>query len=603
MPSSLNLGLFALVSASSFFTRGECIEVKRNTPLSSICTAPYVQAALPAAGFYPGIAIDASSVQTTIVNNATFSSEWFPTSTISYCNVTFAYSHTNIPNDIVHVTYWVPSPSEFKNRYVSTGGGGLAINSGSRSIPTGIIAGAVSGLTDGGFGSFNTQWDAVFLAADGNVNWQSVHMFGYQAHHELATLGKEFAKKLFNPASGKIFSYYQGCSEGGREGWSQLQRFADQFDGAAIGAPAFRFGQQQVNHLTSNVIEQTLGYYPPPCELEKVVNLTIAACDPLDGRIDGVIARSDLCKLQFNIKSTIGTPYYCAASSGGGGGGPPGKRHLLDARQFPGGGSTPEQNGTISAKGVAVASAILAGLHDSQNRLAYLSYQPGAGFSDARTAYSPATSAWTLSISGLGGEWVRRFLQLKDEANLPSLAGVTYDTLRDWMAYGQAKYTDTLQTTHPDLTDLKAAGAKVVHVHGEADDSIPAASSVHYYESVKKVMFPALGFKEGSAALDEFYRLYLVPGGAHCGKNRAMPNGPWPQTTLQTVIDWVEKGVKPDVLSAVGGTDKGIDSLCRWPLRPLWKGTGKSAKMECVYDQKSVDTWKYEFDAYKLPVY
>lgn len=59
-----------------------------------------------------------------------------------------------------------------------------------------------------------------------------------------------------------LMSLCQGCSEGGREGWSQGQRFADAYDGAAIGAPAFRFAFQQVQHLYSNVVEQTMDYYP-----------------------------------------------------------------------------------------------------------------------------------------------------------------------------------------------------------------------------------------------------------------------------------------------------------------------------------------------------
>ncbi|KAK3333023.1 Tannase/feruloyl esterase [Cercophora scortea] len=556
--------------------------------LESLCTKAYAQAALPAPGFLPGIAINPASVTTTLVNNASFSSEWFPASTISYCNVTFAYSHTAIPGDVVQVTYWVPSPSAFKNRYVSTGGGGLAINSGSRSLPTGIIAGAVAGLTDGGFGSFNTQWDAVFLQAEGKVNWQSVNMFGFQAHHELAVLGKELARNLFKvPRANKVYSYYQGCSEGGREGWSQLQRFADQFDGAAIGAPAFRFGQQQVNHLTSNVVEQTLNYYPPPCELAKIVSLTIAACDGLDGRVDGVVARSDLCKLHFNINTTLGTPYFCPATTGGGGFPP------LTKRQFPPMNPTPLQNGTITAAGIAVAQTILDGLRDSQGRLVYLSYQPSAGFSDAGTSFNTTTNTWGLSVSGLGGEWVRRFLQLKNESTLPSLSGVTYDTLKAWMIQGQTTYADTLQTTYPDLSGFQAAGGKVLHIHGEADDSIPAGSSVHYYNSVRRVMFPHLGYNASTAALDAFYRLFLVPGGAHCGPNNAMPGGGWPQTTLQTVIDWVERGAAPATLANTGSG--GIDTLCRYPLRPLWTANG--TKLECVYDQASIDTWTYDFTA------
>ena len=89
----------------------------------------------------------------------------------------------------------------------------------------------------------------------------------------------------------------------------------EEWDGAITGAPAFRFSFQQVQHLYSNVVEQTLDYYPPRCELEKIVNETIAACDPLDGKTDGVVARSNLCKLHFNTSTIIGKPYYCAATS------------------------------------------------------------------------------------------------------------------------------------------------------------------------------------------------------------------------------------------------------------------------------------------------
>ncbi|KAF6790737.1 tannase subunit protein [Colletotrichum sojae] len=562
--------------------------------LQDVCTASHAQEALPAAGTIPGITIDASSVQTIVVTNASFTSEWYPTSTIDYCNVTFAYSHDGLLNDVVHVTYWVPAPDNFQNRYVSTGGGGLAINSQSQYIPTGIIVGAVSGITDGGFGSFDTQWDAVFLAANGTVNWQSVYMFGYQAHHELAMIGKQFARNFYSVAADqKIYSYYQGCSEGGREGWSQVQRFADQFDGAVTGAPAFRYGQQQVNHLVPNVMEQTRGYFPPSCELEKILNLTIAACDPLDGRTDGVIARSDLCKLAFDFNTTIGQPYSCEATTGSGSGGFEG----LVRRQGPPRNPTPAQDGTVTAEGAAFVAAYYDGLHDSEGKRVYLNYQTGSAFTDANTKFDEATGTWGLSISGLGGEWVARYLQLRDTSTLESLDGVTYDTLRDWMLEGMNRYADSLQTTYPDLSAFQAAGGKVLHVHGEQDDSIPAASSVHYYESVRDVMFPSAGANDSSAAMDEFYRLFLVPGGAHCGVNSHQPGGGWPHTTLQTVIDWVEKGAAPDMLNNTGE----IDSLCRWPLRPLWSDEG--ARFECVHDQASIDSWKYAFDAFKVPVY
>jgi tannase len=245
--------------AGAAITAGTVVAVMRTTAtgtnsLSDLCTTTVAQAALPAAGTVPGITINASSVETTLVNNANFSSEFFPTSTIDYCNVTFAYSHNGLVGDVVHVSYWVPSPDDFQNRYLSTGGGGLAINSGTMMAPSGIIVGAVSGQTDGGFGSFAMPWDSVFLVANGTINWQSVYMFGYQAHHELALLGKQFTRNLYAvPNETKIYSYYQGCSEGGREGWSQVQRFTDTFDGAVNGAPAIRYGQQQVRKRRSRI--------------------------------------------------------------------------------------------------------------------------------------------------------------------------------------------------------------------------------------------------------------------------------------------------------------------------------------------------------------
>lgn len=580
-------------SASWAFAAAASAAIAHAATLDDVCTASYVQASLPRGDFYQGITVDPSSIVVSAVTNASVSGQtWFPDASFDYCDVTFAYSHDG-RDDQVHVRYWLPAPDKFQNRYLSTGGGGYAINSGTGSLPGGIIYGAVAGATDGGFGSFDTSSDAVFLLHNGTVNWQSLFMFGYEAIHELSTLGKEFTRRFFNMSDTKLYSYYQGCSEGGRDGWSQVQRFADEWDGAVTGAPAFRFSFQQVQHLYSNVVEQTLGYYPPPCELEKIVNETIAACDPLDGKTDGVVARSDLCKLHFNTSSVVGKPYYCAASTGSSVIGP-----------FAGSTSNPEQNGTVTAKAVEVADKIIEGLHDLQGRRVYLSYQPAASFGDARTQYNNETHSWELSISSGGGEFVSRYLNLVNSSTLDSLDNVTYDTLKDWIYHGWQRYEDTLHTTWPDLTPFQSAGGKVLHVHGGSDSSIPPASSVRYYESVRSVMYPGQSYNESNAALQDWYRLFLIPGAEHCGSNSLQPNGPFPQTTLETLINWVEKGITPTRLNGtvLSGPNAGeTQQICAWPLRPYWKNNG--TELECQYDQASIDTWHYDFDAFKMPVY
>ena len=83
----------------------------------------------------------------------------------------------------------------------------------------------------------------------------------------------------------------------------------------------------------------------------------------------------------------------------------------------------------------------------------------------------------------------------------------------------------------------------------------------------------------------------------HCGVNPYQPNATWPQKTLQAVIDWVENGNAPPSLEGSGTTD----TICKWPLRPQWSEGGSN--FSCIQDQASIDSFTYDLDAYKLPVY
>ncbi|KAL3479824.1 putative tannase [Aspergillus californicus] len=562
--------------------------------LDSVCTVSHVKSSLPEDGYILGVTFDSASVTANAVYNSSYSgSVFFPDSTTDFCNVTISYTHDG-RDDTVIVGYYMPTPDNYQNRFLATGGGAYAIQSGEMSAPGGVMYGAASGFTDGGFGSFDTDFDEVFLLANGTIDWPLVYMFGYQAIREMTIIGKQFTKNFYGDSdSSRLYTYYQGCSEGGREGWSQAQRAGEEYDGLIIGAPAIRYGQQQANHLYSNIVEHTLDYYPPPCELEKIVNETIAACDPLDGRTDGVISRSDLCQLNFNMTDIIGKSYYCEASTSSSLGLGFGKRD---------GASTPAQNGTVTAEAVEVAQTIVDGLHDSEGRRVYISYQMGASFGDATTTYNSTTDEWELNIAGAGGEWVARFLELRDSDNLSSLKGVTYDTLKAWMIQGMERYTDSLQTTLPDLSTFSNHGGKIIHFHGEQDESIPTGSSVNYYNSVRTTMYPAQSYNESTSSLQEWYRLYLVPGAAHCATNAAQPNGPFPQTNFAVMARWVEEGVEPDTLNATvlqGENEGANEQLCARPLRPFWRDD----VMECEYDQASIDTFDYDFDAYKMPLY
>lgn len=581
----------SVIPAAAFAITAEAASI------AELCTVHNIQSAIPSNGTLIGVDVLPSTVTTNAIYNATVGQgmSQISSSTYSYCNVTVAYTHTG-KGDRVLLKYAFPNPSDYKNRFYAAGGGGFSL---SQDPTGGLLYGAAGGATDAGYDAFNQSYDEVVLYGNGSINWDATYMFSYQALGEMTLISKTLTKNLYGTAESKIYTYFEGCSDGGREGMSQVQRWGELYDGVIAGAPAFRFAQQQVHHVFSSAVEQTLDYYPPPCELAKIVNATIAACDPLDGRTDGVVSRTDLCELHFNLSSIIGETYYCAeknSTSLGFG---------FSKRQAPGSATSyqPAQNGTVTARGVAVAEAIYNGLHTTDGQRAYLSWQIASELDDATTKYDTETSSWKLDIPSTGGEYVTKFIQLLDLDNLPNLNNVTYDTLVDWMNVGMIRYWDSLQTTLPDLRAFQSNGGKLLHYHGESDPSIPAASSVHYWQSVRSVMYPNMPSEESLTALDDWYQLYLVPGAAHCGSNKLQP-GPYPQGNMEIMIGWVEKGEKPSRLNAsmsTGPYQGENQMLCKWPTRPLWRGNG--SEFGCVNDQKSVDSWTYTFPAFKLPVY
>ncbi|KAI5363185.1 putative tannase/feruloyl esterase, alpha/Beta hydrolase [Septoria linicola] len=602
--TALAAGLIAATRASPLVAR-----TSNSISLAEICTVANVQAALPGNGTLLGLNLLPTAVTASAVSNATTGggmmkrqagpSSSSSSETVTYCNVTITYTHTGKGDEIV-VKYAFPQPSDFSNRFYVAGGGGFSLSS---DATGGLTYGAVGGATSAGYDAFDNSYNEVVLYGNGTINWDATYAFGYTALGEMTKIGKYITKGFYGMGDeDKVYTYYEGCSDGGREGMSQVQRWGEEYDGAITGAPAFRFAQQQVHHVYPATIEHTMGYYPPPCALAKIVNATIAACDPLDGRTDGVISRTDLCKLNFNLSSIIGESYYCAAetsSSLGFGFSRMAKRQAQGSQSS----NNPAQNGTVTAADVAVAQAVYDGLHNSAGERAYLSWQIGSELSDADPTYDNTTSSWTLSIPSTGGEYVTKFVQLLDLDNLSDLEGVTYDTLVEWMNIGMFRYLDSLQTTLPDLTPFQSSGGKLLHYHGESDPSIPAASSVHYWQSVRSVMYPNLTEPEAENALSDWYQFYLIPGAAHCGANSLQP-GPYPQDNMQTMIDWVENGIKPSRLNATvsSGDNAGeVQALCQWPARPLW--SGNSTAFDCVNDEASIESWTYEFPAFKVPVY
>lgn len=237
---------------------------------------------------------------------------------------------------------------------------------------------------------------------------------------------------------------------------------------------------------------------------------------------------------------------------------------------------------------------------DSKGDRVYLPFQPGAGFGDT-TVYDSDTNSWTITSPNSNGEWVTKFLNWQNVSSLV-MTNVTNDDLKFWMIEGMNKYMDSLQTTLPDLSPFLNRGGRLLHFHGEADSSIPTAGSIRYHESVRKIMYPDLTFGKGNEKLNEWYRLYLIPGAAHCAINDQQPNAGFPRDNFAHMIKWVEDGVTPITINATvqsGAMEGEVQHVCTWPSRPYYE----KGQLICKENQSSVNAMLWDLPAYKQPVY
>jgi feruloyl esterase len=128
---------------------------------------------------------------------------------------------------------------------------------------------------------------------------------------------------------------------------------------------------------------------------------------------------------------------------------------------------------------------------------------------------------------------------------------------------------------NPDLSAFRKRGGKLVMTYGWADGILQPLMGVNYYESA---------VAKNGPKTTEFFRLFMVPGMAHCGGGV----GPDQNDAVSAVIDWVEKGKAPDTIVAkkiVNGQVTRSRPLCPYPQVARYKGNGSiddAANFSCM---------------------
>jgi len=344
--------------------------------------------------------------------------------------------------------------------------------------------------------------------------------YAFRAVHVTAVTAKSLLQTYY--ASAPKRAYFDGCSTGGRQGLIAAQRFPDDFDGIVNGAPVLSFSGTMLGYVQS---QKALADTPLTADaIKTVADAVVAKCDALDGVKDGVL--DDPRKCAFTPSSDLPKCTGDAAA------------------------------GCLTAAQIHTVEAIYAPvLRDG------VQFFPGWQVG-GETGWTP----WFTAPNGRGVQW--NF----GETYLKNIAFGRPNPNYDWLTFNVATDLDKIQgaqalldATNADLSRFKARGGKIVSYFGWADPALNPLMGVGYYESVIKAMGPPT----------DFYRLFMVPGMAHCGGGA----GTSTFDALTPLVQWVEKGVAPATIPASRVVDAKVvrtRPLCPYPQTAIYKGAGST---------------------------
>lgn len=438
---------------------------------------------------------------------------------------------------------WLPVAG-WNGKYEQVGNGGWAGN-----IPVGAMAeplrrGYATAGTDDGHTGGTAEWAMGHPEKLVDFGWRAVHETRLQA---VAITGAFFGK----PTSR---NYFVGCSDGGREALMEAQRFADDFDGIIAGAPANNWTHTIAGHLWDEraLLDDPAGTIPV-AKLPMIQKAAVAQCDMLDGVRDGLIEDPRACKFD---PGTI----TCRGADGA---------ECLTAPQV-----------------VALRKIYSGPKNPRTGAQIHPGFSPGAeGSPDTWAAWIVPSAQRTPAQFGFGNTFYGQAVYEDARWDFRKL-----DFDKD-VTYADEKAGPALNSSSPDLRSFRARGGKLIQYHGWGDTAIPPQNSIDYYEMVRGFMGKYLDARsDASKPVDEFYRLFLVPGMGHCrggGGANTFGNGATvagatadPERDLVAALDrWVEKRIAPDHLI---GTGKSFSEpgktltrpLCVYPKTAKYKGSG-----------------------------
>ncbi|KAF9873013.1 hypothetical protein CkaCkLH20_09523 [Colletotrichum karsti] len=462
----------------------------------------------------------------------------------TFCNVTVTYSHSG-QNDTITAEAWLPTEENYNGRLQAVGGGGWTpgrfILSYSAMINA-VADGYATVTTDAGIP--NTQNPADWLLkSPGNLDTNALQNFGQVAIKDKASFRDAIiAKQVIDAYYGQppLYSYWNGCSQGGRMGMKMAQQYPGVYDGISAAAPALNWAEFYINSIWPSFYMENTQQFPRDCELNALTSLGISACDELDGLKDGLISDPDACRAKFDPFQHVGDSFQC---------------------------STTNTTLQISQAAAAVANASWTGPRFSNGKFMYDGYEIGSDLATIAPTNCTTATCTSAGLANILFAW-QTFVEKDSGATLPNITDETFDTI-----YRSVKlvFASNLETDEVDLRDFRNAGGKLITYHGLADQSISPGGTLRYYNKVNDFV--------GNAS--SFYKYYRVPGLEHCWGGK----GGQPEAIFSQLRAWVENGTEPQSSPVVVKT---LDDtyqqqiLCPYPQKALFDSScGTSNSTAC----------------------
>jgi hypothetical protein len=409
-------------------------------------------------------------------------------------------------------------PDNWNGRFLFQGGGAL---NGRIQEPIGKpSAGEVSALARGfaivatDSGHQASPFDPSFFRdQEASLN------FSYAAVGKVTVVAKAIVAQYYGKAA--RYSYFDGCSTGGREAMLMTQRYPNYFDGVISAAPAMRTGFSGIGDqwvtVTFNQIApkdaagKATGGAFSEADKKLIVDGILKACDSKDGVLDGMIFNPQACKFDPGALACSGV----------------------------------KTDSCLSSQQVVAIKKVFAGPKDSLGNQVYPGFFYDTGI--AATEGIHGLLSWGPSPFGPP--------HTSTQIDVDALAGAAGSDPR-------AAVTDTTWTN---LSTFSGHGGKLIFYHGMSDPWFSALDTLNYYQKMASE-------NGGMEQAQNWSRMFLVPGMGHCSGGKATLDS---FDMLTAMTDWVEKGTAPDFVVASGKSFPGrTRPLCAYPKHAQYTGQG-----------------------------